>query len=471
MTQRGGVAASLGADEVAPAREPGTYRRIWQIAWPVSISTSTVTLLTLANLFWIGHLGTEAVAAVSLCGNLLFSVFGIASVVQTGALAIIARRVGEGNLAHAFSATLHGILLGLALGTVVAVAGYAAAPAVVHFFGAAPEVERIAIEYLRVMLLGQVPFFVTLGLGAAYQAAGDTRTPMLVNVGVVVLNAVADPFLIFAPGQLQVAGFDLGLLGYGAVGGAIAASLCGLGGCILLLAVSFVRKRPFARPAHAPLALSFAEFWHMLRIGAPSAVSMAARPLSTFLLLKIIAGFGTAAIAAFGIALRSFSVNWIPYSGINVAVASLVGRNLGAHKVEEAERVVWRGLVVTGLLGVVYAVVYFAAAEPLVRIFDDEPAVIAAGVPFLQLMALSFLFSGPTIPMGSAMNGAGDTKPPMIIAFVVNWPVKLPLSYALALPLGWGIEGVWVGMFVSLLLESVLLAWWYRRGGWKAKRV
>ena len=73
------------------------YRRIWDIAWPVSISTSTVTLLTLANLFWIGHLGTAAVAAVSLCGNLLFIVFGIASVVQTGALAIIARRVGSAS--------------------------------------------------------------------------------------------------------------------------------------------------------------------------------------------------------------------------------------------------------------------------------------------------------------------------------------------------------------------------------------
>lgn len=470
MSQRG-AAASLSVEEVTPAREVGTYRRIWQIAWPVSISTSTVTLLTLANLFWIGHLGTEAVAAVSLCGNLLFSVFGIASIVQTGALAIISRRVGEGNTAHAFSATVHGVLLGLGLGTVVAAVGYAAAPALVGFFGAAPAVEDIAIHYLRVMLLGQVPLFTTLGLSAAYQAAGDTRTPMLANVGVVVLNAILDPFLIFAPGQLRLGGFDIGIFGQGAVGGAVAASLCSLAGCLLLLAVSLLGRRPFARPAHAPLAITFAELWHMLRIGAPSAVSMAARPLSTFLLLKIIAGFGTAAIAAFGISLRSFSVNWIPYSGINVAVASLVGRNLGAHRVEEAERVVWRGLIVTGLLGVLYAVVYVVFAEPLVRLFDNEPAVLAAAVPFLQLMAVSFLFSGPTIPLGSAMNGAGDTKPPMIIAFIVNWPVKLPLSWALALPLGWGINGVWVGMFVSLLLESVLLAGWYRRGTWKTKRV
>jgi putative MATE family efflux protein len=471
MSQRGGAAVRLPVEEVASTAEAGSYRRIWRIAWPVSISTSTVTLLTLANLFWIGHLGTAAVAAVSLCGNLLFIVFGIASVVQTGALAIIARRVGEGNLAQAFSAMVHGVLLGLVMGTAVALAGYAATPAVVHFFGAAPQVEQIAVGYLRIMFLGQMPLFVSIGMGAAYQAAGDTRTPMLVNVAIVVVNAIADPFLIFAPGGLHLGGFDIGWLGLGASGGAVAAALCSLAGCALLLSVSLLRHRPLARPAHARLAITPGEFWHMVRIGAPAAVSMAARPLSTFLLLKIIAGFGTAAIAAFGIALRSFSVNWIPYSGINVAVASLVGQNLGAHRVHEAERIVWRGLVVTGALGLLYCVAYFGWAEAIIRAFDSEPAVIAAGVPFLQLMALSFLFSGPTIPLASAMNGAGDTKPPMIVAFLANWPVKLPLSYALALPLGYGIDGVWIGMFVSLVFESVLLAIWYRRGGWKANRV
>jgi putative MATE family efflux protein len=470
MSQRA-EAVSLGAEDAAGAREIGSYRRLWELAWPVSISTSTITLLTLANLFWIGHLGTAAVAAVSLCGNLLFIVFGIASVVHTGAIAIVARRVGEGDVARAFSATLHGVLLGFVLGLLVASAGYAAAPSIVHFFGAEPEVERIAVSYLRLMLLGQVPLFVNIGLGAGYQAAGDTRTPMLVNVAVVLVNAAADPFLIFAPGQVRLAGLDLGWLGLGADGAAVAAALCGVGGCALFVGLSVVRRTPFAPPENQRIAVTPGEFWHMLRIGAPAAVSMAARPLSTFLLLKIIAGFGTAAIAAFGIALRSFSVNWIPYSGINVAVASLVGQSLGAHRARDAERIVWRGLVVTGVLGLLYCVVYFSAAEPLLRAFDDEPAVIAAGVPFLQLMAISFLFNGPTIPLASAMNGAGDTKPPMVVAFLANWPVKLPLSYGLAVPLGYGINGVWVGMFVSLVFEAVLLAWWYGRGTWKTKRV
>jgi putative MATE family efflux protein len=471
MRQAARAATRVGDDAPVVPFDAAGYRRLWQIGWPVSISTSTITLLTLANLYWIGHLGTDAVAAVSLCGNLLFIVFGIASVIHTGALAIVARRVGEGDLARAHSAMLHGIVLAFALGAAVAAAGWIAAPAIVRFFDAEPAVAGVATEYLRVMMLGQVPMFVTVGIGAGYQAAGDTRTPMLVNVAVVLINAVIDPFLIFAPGQVALAGVDIGWLGLGAVGAALGATVGSIVGCALLALITVLRDQPFPAAAHRRTRLTLAEFAHMLRIGAPAAVSMAARPLSTFLLLKIIAGFGTAAIAAFGIALRSFSVNWIPYSGINVAVATLVGQCLGASRPDAAERVVWRGAVMTGLLGLLYCIVYYAAAEPILRVFDDEPAVLEMGVPFLQLMALSFLFSGPTLPFGSAMNGAGDTKPPMIVAFLANWPVKLPLSYALALPLGWGINGVWAGMFVSLVFEAALIALWYRRGEWKRRRV
>jgi putative MATE family efflux protein len=448
-----------------------TYRRIWELGWPVSISASTLTLLTLVNLFWIGHLGTVAVAAVALGGNILFIVFGISNVVYTGVVAIVARRVGEGNHAEAFSATVHGVCLGASLGALVATLGYAGAPAIVGFFDAGAEVEQTGIAYLRIMFSGQIFLYVSTALGASYQAAGDTRTPMLVNVAVVLLNGVLDPFFIFASGGVVVFGVPLGWLGWGVNGAATAAVLSGAAGMLLFLATSLVLGRPFPWPQRRAVPLTPSLFWRMLQIGTPASISMIARPLSTFLLLKVIASFGTAAIAAFGIALRSFSVNWIPYSGINAAVATLVGQNLGAHDVREAERVVRRGLAVTTVLGLIFCVVYYAFSSQIILAFDSEPAVVAAGQPFLKLMALSFLFSAPMFPLVSAMNGAGDTQPPMITAFLANWPIKLPLSYVLALPLAYGIDGVWIGMFVSIVFEAIVIFVWYRRGAWKTKRV
>jgi putative MATE family efflux protein len=471
MARVGANALLQPVGESPPVVAVGGYRALWRLAWPVSISSSTMTLLTLVNLFWIGHLGTAAVAAVSLCGNILFIVFGISNVIMTGTVAIVSRRVGENNLTAAFAGTVHGVALGAVLGIVIALAGYGAAPAIVGFFGTGAEVENLAVPYLRLMLAGQLFLYVSIAIGSSYQAYGDTRTPMLVNLAVVLLNALLDPLFIFLPDEMRLGSFALGWLGWGVNGAAVAAALSGAAGCGLLLAVSLLLGRPAPRPPGARLRLKPAELWHMIRIGAPASVSMIARPLSTFLLLKVIASFGTAAIAAFGIALRSFSVNWIPYSGINAAVSTLVGQSLGARSVSEAERVVWRGLVLTTLLGMFFCLLYYSLARDIILTFDREPEVVAAGVPFLQLMAVGFLFSGPMLPLMSAMNGAGDTKPPMVVAFLANWPVKLPLSWALALPLGLGIDGVWIGMFVSIVFESLAMIFWYRKGTWKAKKV
>ena len=447
------------------------YREIWNLAWPVSISTSTVTLLTLVNLFWIGHLGTDAVAAVSLCGNILFIVFGISNVVYTGALAIVARRIGEKNHAAAFRAAFHGVSLGALLGVAVAVIGRSLAPALVAFFDTGATVESLSVSYLRIMLLGQIPLYVTVALSASYQAGGDARTPMLINVAIVLINGVIDPFFIFEPRAIAFASLPLGWLGWGTDGGAVAAALSGLVGAVAFLLLSLLRGRPFKRPAQERWALSAEQLWRVARIGAPASLSMIARPLSTFLLLKVIASFGTAAIAAFGIAVRSFSVNWIPYSGINLAVSTLVGQRLGAGKVAEAEHVVWRSLLLSSALGVFFCFAYYGLAHQIMLTFDREPAVVAAGEPFLELMSLSFLFSAPMLPLGAAMNGAGDTKPPMIVAFLANWLIKLPLAYLLALPLSLGVNGVWIGILVSIVFEALAMIVWYRRGTWKTKRV
>lgn len=444
---------------------------MWRIAWPVSVSTSTVTLFMIANLFWVGYLGTEAVAAVSACGHFLFIMFGLTQVVFVGTLAIVSRRVGEGKPDEAYFAGVHAAILGGVFGTTVAVAGWFAAPWIVHFFEAADGVDRLAVPYLQVTLAGEVFLFVSMAIGASYSGAGDTRTPMVLNGVVVALNAAIDPLLIFGPGEMVIAGVDVGQLGWGVYGAAVADVIsAGVGMCMFLV-VSVVLDRPFPRPRHQRPVLRPQTFWQIIRIGVPASVSMIARPLSTFFLIRVIASFGTPALAAFGIALRSFSINWIPYSGLNSAVSTLVGQNLGARDVAEAERVVGRGVRVALFVAVAVCFLYGTFATEFISFFDSDPAVVAIGVPFVQLIAFGFLANGATLPLVAAMNGAGDTRPPMIVAFLANWPVKLPLCWALAMPFGYGTTGVWVGMLVSILVEAAIVAWWFRRGSWKTRKV
>ena len=208
-----------------------------------------------------------------------------------------------------------------------------------------------------------------------------------------------------------------------------------------------------------------------MNVGVPASISMMARPVSTFILLRVIASFGDAAVAAFGIALRAFNLNWIPLAGLTAAVATLVGQNLGARQPETAARVVRQGLALSVTLGVIFTLFYTSIAEDFIAFFDDSPEVVEVGARFLRILALSMWASSGTTPLVAAMNGAGDTKVPMIAAFLSNWPIKLPLAWVLAVPLGWGLDGVWTALFVSILLEAALIVAWFRTGRWKTREV
>jgi putative MATE family efflux protein len=463
--------ASRADSATEPQKVESSYRRMWQIGWPVSVSTSTVSLFMIANLFWIGHLGTDAVAAVATCGHALFILFGVAQSILVGTLAIVSRRVGEGRLDDAYFAGLHAAILGAVLGGVVGVVGWIAAPSVVRFFQAGEVVEQLAIPYLRIALTGEIFLFVSLAIGAVYSGAGDTRIPMVLNGIVVSLNAVLDPFFIFAPGERIFFGVDVGWLGWGVRGAAVADVIAGFVGICAFAAVSVVMQRPFPRPRGKRFVLQTETFRQIVRVGAPASISFMARPLSTFFLIRVIASFGTVALAAFGIALRSFSINWIFYSGVNAAVSTLVGQNLGARNVHGAERVISRGVRVAFFLALCFCFVYGTLAADFMAFFDSNPEVVATGVPFLQLIAFGFLASGTTLPLVAAMNGAGDTRPPMVVAFLANWPIKLPLCWALAVPFGYGTNGIWTGMLVSIVVEAAIVTWWFRYGTWKRRRV
>ena len=451
---------------------PGSgYRQIFALGWPVALSNSTIALFLIANLYWIGHLGTTAVAAVSLCGHVLFILFGFTQIVHTGTVALVSRGVGAGDGEGAWTAAMHAIALGVGMGLLLFGLAPWISPAAIGFFGVSDEVRGLAVPYLSISLFSQMLMFLGMAMGAAYQAAGDTRTPMWINVGAVSINVVIDPLFIFAPGEVDFFGLDVGWLGLGVSGAAFADIVSHFIGMSIFVGWSWWRSWPLPRPPGARLRFRVSEFARMIKIGVPASISMMARPVSTFILLRVIASFGDASVAAFGVALRAFNLNWIPLAGLTAAISTLVGQNLGAKLPEQAAGAVGRGLRISIALGFVFMVFYGTIAEQFIAFFDDSPEVVSIGSSFLRILAVSMWASSATVPLVAAMNGAGDTRAPMLAAFFSNWPIKLPLAWALAVPFGFGLDGVWTAMFLSIVLEAVLIIAWFRTGRWKLKQV
>jgi putative MATE family efflux protein len=444
-------------------REPpqaGSYRAIWALGWPVMINMSAQTLFSLVDLYWIGGLGTDSIAAVSLCGNIMFSMFGLTMIIYAGALAMISRRVGAQQLdgvdgAEGVSAqALH---LGLLLGAVVAGLGVLAARPVMALFDVSSDVTELGTAYLVPSMASFAATFPGMALGATFTAAGDTRTPMYVGVSANLLNAALDPFLIFG---------WAGLPAWGVAGAAIATlstqvlALAALGMLVARARLGFPRPRLLHWYGTGHWA-------RMLRIGVPGGLGALTRPFSTLFLLKVIATFGPAGVAAFGITVRALSLSWLYYGALSTAVSTLTGQALGRQDLPGVRRLVANSTRLSIVLAFVIGTPYFVWARDVVGLFEQSNAeVLDLGATFMRLLVVANLATAFSLVWGAVMNGAGDTMPPMLIAVLSNWVVKLPLAWALALPIGFGVEGIWWAMAVSLVFEAVALLFWYRRDRW-----
>lgn len=444
----------------APAQDPASMRAVWRLAWPVTVTMGAHTAFGLIDLYWISALGTDAVASVSLVGNILFSLLILTQMVYVGSLAMISRRIGAGELAGpggAEGVAAQVLPLSVILGLVVAVAGMLLARPMMHLFGASPEVTSQGVAYLVPMMATYLPIVPHMAFAAIFTATGDTRTPMYVSVASIIINGVLDPFLIFG---------WAGLPAWGVAGAAVASLVSGMLGTATMAVAYRSRRLPFPR---APL---FA--WHgmstwgtVLRIGIPGSIGMLTRPLSTVFLLGVMARFGAAGVAAFGITIRALSVLWLYHAALSTAVSTLTGQGLGAGNIAGIRLLVRRSIQISVGLSLVSGVAYFVWARPIVGIFErTNTEVIDLGVTFMRLLVISNFASALSVVWSAVMTGAGDTRPPMVVALLANWGLKLPLAYGLAVVLGFGVNGVWWAMFVSILFESAAIFAWFRRDRW-----
>jgi putative MATE family efflux protein len=208
----------------------------------------------------------------------------------------------------------------------------------------------------------------------------------------------------------------------------------------------------------------------LVRIGMPISVSSVAFCVVYLFVNRITAGFGTEAVAALGIGNRIESVNYLISFGFSMAVATLVGQNLGAGNPERAASLARKTILIVSVFTGFTTVLFLAFPEAIVRIFVDDPAVIAAGKSYIRILALSQILMGWELVLEGAFSGAGDTLPPMFVS-IPGSIIRIPLAWWLAVSLGWGVEGIWWTITVTTLVKGVALLIWFSRGHWKTKQV
>lgn len=439
-------------------KDSSTKKVIFKLAWPVIAEQSLATITQIVDMMMVGRLGASAVAAIGLTMQPVFFSTALASALGVGTTALVSRFTGSDQNNKAASVLQQSVLLSIIFSLVFAAIFYFFAPLLLTLMGGEKEVVRLGSGYLRIMTPGFVFMVLAFIVAAALRGAGETKTPMKVNLLVNIFNIIGNYIFIFG---------NFGFPRLGVNGAALATTLSRSFGGIVLLAITFSDFSVLKMRFKNFFQFDFALVKRILKIGIPTAMEESVRRLAQLLFVRVIASLGTAAFAAHQISLNAESISYMPGFGIAVAATTIVGQNLGAENPEGAEKgtvEAWKiGLMIMGFMGLIFLIF----PEKLISLYTADQEIIYRASLNLRIIAFSQISMGTHFIFAGALRGAGDTKAVFYSTAISTWIFRLLLGYILVHPLGLGLVGAWSAMVIDWTVRGIYVFYRFRQGKWK----
>jgi putative MATE family efflux protein len=346
-------------------------------------------------------------------------------------------------------------------GVLVTIGGYFLSGRLMNMFGVEPEVARQGVIYLRIIFIGWLTLeFLVMSL-YIMQSTGDTLSPMILELIIRGLHLSLCPFLV------------LGLWIFpqmGIAGAALSNVVSQLLGAIVGLWLLFSGRTRMKLQLRDILFVPNIA-WRILKIGIPSLISMGQSTAASFVLTWIIVPFGTLAIAAHSLVSNVQTFIMTPSMGLGSGVGVLVGQNLGAHQPERANKSTWLAAAILQAFNMLCGAAILIWAEGIVKIFNNDPALVSIGATFLRIAAASYLVIGISSALMNCISGAGDTIPNMIINIGMMWVIQIPLAYLLSNHTSLDVNGVRWAIVAANFASAIATYAYFRLGRWKKKMV
>lgn len=438
----------------------GINSAIWALGVPMTLEMAMFSLYQVTDLYWVGKLGSAALAAVAIAMTVRWVVNSLSMGLGVGGLAIVARRIGARQQQAADHATAQTVVISLVFSLLISLLGWVTMKPMLRILGAGPDVLPLGLEFLRVTYLGMWAIVMVPIINSLFRGAGDANLALWALTFANVLNVIIEPFLVLGWGPVPRLGIT------GAALSTVLAQAAGLVLQLWILSSGRARIRIHGRDLRPDLSI----MKQVLTIGTPSTVQMMLRAGSRVTLLGLVGLFGTLALAGYGVANRILLIAFIPGFGMGNAAATLVGQNLGAQQPKRAAKSAWliAGYNVVFMAG--FAIFAYVLASPLIAFFDPTPAVVQYGAIGLRIVGVSYIFSAMGVVMARGLDGAGDTVPAMTINLLSLWAIQIPVAYVLAKG-GLAANGIWVGIAVGNIANGLIMTYWFYRGRWKHKAV
>lgn len=420
------------------------FPELVRLAWPITVSMLSYSIMTLVDTLFVGRLGASALAGVGLGGVAAFTVICFGFGLLRGVKVLVAQAVGAGRAAMADT----WLSAGLIFAGLLSVVAIAAGPVLVGFLHQLSESAATgdnAEAYFTVRLLGTPVVFGFVALREHAYGLGDSRGPMVATVIANVLHIALEALFLLG-------------LGWG-VEGAAWSSVASQAVELLVLA-GLLRGRLRLGPVRWP---HLKELW---AVGVPTGFQFWMEVGSFALLTAIIARIGELDLAAHQVALQVIHFSFLPTAAVGEAASVLAGQAVGAGRVRLVRTVARMSLiVVVGYMAVCTAGLVLGG-ELIARAFTDDPALVQTIVGLLGVAALFQIADGAAIVARGVLRGVGDVKFPAVVGIACAWVCTPPLAWLLGMELGLGALGGWIGLFAEITVAAVIFWWRLERHGW-----
>ena len=434
-------------------------RTLIYLSLPLVLSNIVQVAYNLIDLFWLGKLGTEALAAIAYAWPIVFFFTAIgAGIINAGGI-LISQHKGAKNKEEVSYSASQTITFAVLLSFVVSLFGILTAKPILRLLGASPEIIPLACSYLYVAFSGMILTYGFIISRAFFRSIGDTITPMWITILTFGANIVLEPFFIFGWSVFPEFGLS----------GSAMALVTTQGIATFTALFLFFRGYKGISIRLSYLLPNFSYFKRLCRVGIPLSAEIATRPLGTNAILPIVSPFGTGVVAAFGIGSRFLNLIFTPAVGISQAITTMAGQNVGANQYHRVIETAKKGIGGTFVIFALVGLVTFWQAEFLARIFTTEADVIKMVAQFLQITAFSFGFLAAIRAFIGIFRGAGNTFLAMMVSLFAFLLFRAPI--ALLFSRLFEETGVWLAYFFANIAGALVALFWFWKGKWQKRLV
>lgn len=438
-------------------------KAIFLLSVPMVLEMSMEALFVVVDALFVSRLhDNDAIATVGLTESVLALVYSLGMGLGMGATALVARRIGEKDATGASVGAIQSLYIGFLITVVITVIGIFFSNDILRLMGASELIISKYAGYTRWMLCGNITIIFLFLINGIFRGAGNASIAMRALWIANGMNMMLDPIFIFGWGPVP---------SFGVEGAAIATNIGRGTGVVFQLYHLVIKNNAFVKVELDKLQVKWDIIWSLIKISAGSTGQFLIGSASWIFLYRIIATFGSAAMAGYTYGLRVIIFAILPAWGMANAAATLVGQNLGAKQPERAEKSVWRAGFFNMVFMASVMVIFLFSTDLILGIFTDDPTVLMYGTQCLQIVCMGYIFYSYGMVVTQSFNGAGDSFTPTMLSIFGFWLFQIPVAYLLSKTFGYGPKGVYFAIVMSESLMAISGILIFRRGKWKEIKI